>query len=203
MVFLVIVTDFDISWTGGCPYKADPPLIVDSYAVLPGSISLEGFQLVPRWRSKVGQHNGGVQVIQLAQRDACDVTEPLGCPGLVQLPGVAACEGLDCHDAEHNTSDVIRQGVSAGRLVVEANTRLTAILPVRLCRPVIWIPSARRVAGEVAAMTARVAPAFRICRRRGSAQHEDREDTGDGGELPDHCRGRLRRNARPDNRRQG
>jgi hypothetical protein len=44
----VIVKDLNLLWPGTSPQKADAPLVINSDAVFPSSIALEGFKPIPR-----------------------------------------------------------------------------------------------------------------------------------------------------------
>jgi hypothetical protein len=72
----MIVDDLDIPWTIGRPNEADAELIVDSDAVLAGTIARERFQPVSRGYAQVGQLRGTVQHGELSHRDGFDVYEP-------------------------------------------------------------------------------------------------------------------------------
>jgi len=49
----VIILDLDLISVSAPPREADPPLIVDPYAVLPGSISFESLQPISRWDTEL------------------------------------------------------------------------------------------------------------------------------------------------------
>lgn len=78
----MIVNDFHILWSIGCPTEANPELIVDSNAVLAFAIALERFQAVPGWRTKEIERFGGIQLRQLSCRNLCNRVEPLALSSL-------------------------------------------------------------------------------------------------------------------------
>jgi hypothetical protein len=51
----VIIDNLDLESVSVLPPEADPPLVVDSDAVLTRTIASQGFQPVPWYRSKVPQ----------------------------------------------------------------------------------------------------------------------------------------------------
>jgi hypothetical protein len=51
----MIVHNLDIAGIALSPHKTNPPLIVHSNAVLPLSISTQGFQAVSRWNAQIIQ----------------------------------------------------------------------------------------------------------------------------------------------------
>jgi len=61
----VIIGDFHFSWLIQ-PHKANAPLFVDSYAVLPRSITAQFFQHVSRRRAQIKQLYRTVKYLQLA-----------------------------------------------------------------------------------------------------------------------------------------
>ena len=58
------------------PGEANPPLIIDPYAVLPGSISSESFETITRRNAEFSEPLRGVEVEQLATRHTLDRPEP-------------------------------------------------------------------------------------------------------------------------------
>src|SRR5690625_5536447 len=48
-ILSVVVNDLHLLRSGGRPYEADPPLVVDPDAVLPGTITLESFEPIAGW----------------------------------------------------------------------------------------------------------------------------------------------------------
>src|SRR5512143_61432 len=84
---LVIVDDLDVICIALVPPGAHSPLVVDTYAVLPRTISGQPFESVARRHAQVPERGGCVDLAELSQRDALD--------HLRQLPdGLAAEEAL-------------------------------------------------------------------------------------------------------------
>lgn len=54
----MVVDNFHIFGSGGCPSETDAPLVVDAYGMLPDTIPLQSLQVVSRWRPKVIQLDG-------------------------------------------------------------------------------------------------------------------------------------------------
>lgn len=54
----MIIDNFHIFGSGGCPSETDAPLVVDAYGMLPGTIPLQSLQVVSGWLPKVIQLNG-------------------------------------------------------------------------------------------------------------------------------------------------
>jgi len=48
----MVINDFNLIWTGACPYKTDPILIIDPNAMLTYTISGKLLQPVTRWNTK-------------------------------------------------------------------------------------------------------------------------------------------------------
>ena len=65
----MIVRDLNFIRLSAAPAKADTPLIIDSNAVLPRSVSRKLLQPVARWRSKIHQGVRRVDDLQLALGD--------------------------------------------------------------------------------------------------------------------------------------
>jgi hypothetical protein len=68
----VIVNDLHLLWPSIRPHEADPPLVVDSDAVLPGAIALESFQPVSRWETKIVELFRRPHLAQFPQRRRID-----------------------------------------------------------------------------------------------------------------------------------
>jgi hypothetical protein len=58
------------------PAEADPPLIVDAYAVLSFPIAFQRFQPVPGRNPEMIERTNLIQIEKLAARRALDGTEP-------------------------------------------------------------------------------------------------------------------------------
>ena len=61
----MVIRDFNFVSVGTSPFKADPVLIVDSYAVLSLPITVQFLQPVSRWDFQVFQRQGTVEHGQL------------------------------------------------------------------------------------------------------------------------------------------
>ena len=68
----MVVNDLNPFWTSVAPPKADSPLIVDSDTVLPRTITAQTLKPIARGNPKILQTTRGVNLPQLAQRDASD-----------------------------------------------------------------------------------------------------------------------------------
>jgi hypothetical protein len=71
----VIVHDLDPVRSVGHPEKANPPPVVDADAVLLLSIGFQCFQVVAWRHTQATEFRGGLNLKQLAPRDALDVAE--------------------------------------------------------------------------------------------------------------------------------
>src|SRR5690606_17714597 len=65
----VIVDDLHIGRPRIAPAEADPVLVVDPDTVLPAPVALERLEPIARRHAKTGQRHGGVQLVQLPERD--------------------------------------------------------------------------------------------------------------------------------------
>ncbi len=78
------------------PDKANPPLIVDADTVLARAAAAQGFQPIARRRGKVRQAFGGMQLPQLALRDALHVLGQAARKPAMEKPlGIPVSEGTD------------------------------------------------------------------------------------------------------------
>lgn len=68
----VVVDDLDVGRSGVGPGEADPPLLVDPDAVLPGAVPAECLKPVPGRHPEVVEDLGGVQHHQLPQGRSLD-----------------------------------------------------------------------------------------------------------------------------------
>ena len=68
----MVVNDLNPFWTSVAPPEADTPLIIDSNAVLPRTITAQTLESVTRRNPEVFQTARSVNLTQLAQRDAHD-----------------------------------------------------------------------------------------------------------------------------------
>jgi hypothetical protein len=72
----MVVDDLHVFGVIAPPDEADPELIVDPDAVLPGSIAAERFQPVTRWGSQVPERVGSIEVDQFAAGNLGNSFEP-------------------------------------------------------------------------------------------------------------------------------
>ena len=68
----MVVNDLNPFWTSVAPPKADTPLIINSDTVLPRTITAQTLKPIARRNPKILQTTRGVNLTQLAQRDAHD-----------------------------------------------------------------------------------------------------------------------------------
>ena len=69
----MIIHDLNVLCHGNCPTKTNPELIVYTDAVLPGTITFQGFKPVAGRYPQVAQLTGDLQLPQLAPRHGRDV----------------------------------------------------------------------------------------------------------------------------------
>jgi hypothetical protein len=85
----MIIYDFDIVRAGTAPLKTDSPLPVDSDAVLPLAISLQGFKPVPGRDAKLLETNRSIEQLQLIECFLLDTARQsprqLAVPNLLRL----------------------------------------------------------------------------------------------------------------------
>jgi len=72
----VVINDFHIFCTYIRPTKADTPLIVDTNAVLTGTITLECFKMIAGWHPQIIKSTGNLELSKLTPRHLRDVHEP-------------------------------------------------------------------------------------------------------------------------------
>jgi hypothetical protein len=73
----MIINDFDISGFVIDPFKANAPLIVDSDAVLSGSVPLQFFKMIARRSQQILQIHGIIQVDQFTPGSVLNLLEQL------------------------------------------------------------------------------------------------------------------------------
>lgn len=71
----MVVHDLNVTRAPGYPAEAHAELIVHTDTELPGSVTLERFETVPRWHSEILQTVRDLQLQQLASRDRLDAHE--------------------------------------------------------------------------------------------------------------------------------
>jgi hypothetical protein len=67
-ILSVVVNDLNLLWASVGPPETDPPLVVDSDAVLTGPIALQLLEPVARRQTKLVERNGRADLTQLPQR---------------------------------------------------------------------------------------------------------------------------------------
>ena len=73
----MIIHDFDAFRIAAAPHEANPPLVIDSDAVLGTAVCFQCFQPISRRHSQVVQRSGPVEIFELAP-DAYFVTDENG-----------------------------------------------------------------------------------------------------------------------------
>ena len=73
----MIINDLDIFGAAGRPAEAHPELVVYPDAVLPGAVTLESFEPIPRRHPQVFQSACDLQLSKLAPSHCFDALEPL------------------------------------------------------------------------------------------------------------------------------
>jgi len=69
----VVIDDFHIFCTCIRPTKADTPLIVDTNAVLTGTITLECFKVIAGWHPQIIKLTGDLDLSKLTPRHLSDI----------------------------------------------------------------------------------------------------------------------------------
>lgn len=86
----MVVHNFNLVCTICLPDETNAPLVVHANAVLPRSITLQGFKLVAWRNTQTAQFTGRMQLQQFATGDTFDVLEPRHNAALEQGLGVGA-----------------------------------------------------------------------------------------------------------------
>lgn len=71
----MVIDDFDIFSTRIRPTKADTPLIVDTNAVLTGTITLECFKVIAGWYLQIFKSTGDLDLSELTPCHLGDIHE--------------------------------------------------------------------------------------------------------------------------------
>ena len=71
----MVINDFYIFRTCIRPTKTDTPLIVDTNAVLTGTITRECIKLIPGWNPQIIKSTGDLKLSKLTSRNFGDVHE--------------------------------------------------------------------------------------------------------------------------------
>ena len=92
----MIVTYFDVKRVSVLESKADSPLIVDRYRVLPSSIAPQRVEPVSRRRTQIVEPRGQIDILEFSRgAPSYIVWKPACLPGLVQIPGPLIGESLN------------------------------------------------------------------------------------------------------------
>ena len=92
----VVVRDLDIVGITVDESEADAPLVIDSDCVLPGSVSAELVESIPRRAPEVMQLRRQVDVFELSPRPTCDLgRESPRSAGHEQLLRLPICKRFD------------------------------------------------------------------------------------------------------------
>ena len=91
----MVIDDFDIKCMSFRPAKTDPPLIVDTDAVLALAIALQCFQPVSGRYEQVLEGARLAQIKELAARRPLDRSETRDLPVIKQRFRIGRTEGLD------------------------------------------------------------------------------------------------------------
>jgi hypothetical protein len=94
----VIINNFNVFRTLFGPYKTDTPLIIDSYAVLSGTISPKKLKPISGRGAQIPKLCGGIECSQFALCDRLDVAPAPGTSSGEECFCVAASKASD-HDA--------------------------------------------------------------------------------------------------------
>jgi hypothetical protein len=102
---LMIVDDLKVVGVPLAPDEAEPPLVVDSDAVLFLSVAVQCLQAISRRRNKVSQFRGAVQLPELPPRDMLNSLKTSTWLPIVKSPGFGRAERLN-HNMESITYSV-------------------------------------------------------------------------------------------------
>jgi hypothetical protein len=92
----VVIHDLNIISISRAPTETDPPLLVDSDAVLTFSVSFESFQSISRRYPEVVEDRGCIEHPEFSKRNSLDPRPQfLGRQSLEEAFGVAVSEALD------------------------------------------------------------------------------------------------------------
>ena len=72
-----VVDDLDIKCIASMPAETEPPLVIDTNAMLSPAIALERFHPIPRGASQISETDGTVEIQELAPRNSFNLTKSL------------------------------------------------------------------------------------------------------------------------------
>jgi hypothetical protein len=109
MLTSVIVHDFDINDILAKKTKADTPLIVDSNAPLPATLSDQGFETIAGWDSQLVNEIYSIQHRELSQGHSLNGPELVNSLSFEKCLCIAAAKRFDCHGAilSYNDTSVL------------------------------------------------------------------------------------------------
>lgn len=91
----MVIHDFDFGRVAAPPYETNPPLVVNTDAVLPLAITVQSFQAVSWRRGKVPQFRSAVELQQFPPRNPLERLEPSDRQAVKQPFRIRAAEGFD------------------------------------------------------------------------------------------------------------
>jgi len=91
----MVVHDLDLFGTGGRPAEAHAELVVHPNTVLPGAVTLERFEPIPRRHSQVFQPACDFQLAKFASSNRLDTLESLDSPTTRKGLGLGTLERDD------------------------------------------------------------------------------------------------------------
>jgi hypothetical protein len=90
----MVVHNFNAVSVSAAPHKADTPLVVDPYAVLPVPVTAERLQPVRGWGFQIFEFCGGLNHSQFSARYSLDIAEPSAAMAQADLFGFLAAKRL-------------------------------------------------------------------------------------------------------------
>jgi hypothetical protein len=91
----VIVGYLNVVSISASPEEANPPLIVNPYAVLPFSVAVQRFQSVSWWGRQISQFSGAVHLPKLPTSNLLNALKTPASLALVQSLSFSTTERLD------------------------------------------------------------------------------------------------------------
>jgi hypothetical protein len=104
----MVVHNFNAVSVSAAPHKADTPLVVDPYAMLPVPVTAERLQPVRGWGFQILEFGGGLNHSQFSARYNLDIAEPSAVMAQPDLFGFLAAKRLD-HRLLYRTSCNVKQ----------------------------------------------------------------------------------------------
>ena len=97
----MVVDYLDVFRAGVCPAKTQAELIVHANTILAGTVALQGFQAIARWRAQKLKGMRRIELHQLTNRHERNRREPPAFARLEQSLSIDAAEALD-HGPAYN-----------------------------------------------------------------------------------------------------